>query len=145
MAGGIGNPGPLIAAGVRATPAFSPTPNSVPLGALTGAPVRTIFRSYQIIPASAVGVGGNEATLIVPPTAANRVISLLAPAVNFRIFIGDSGVSPGVGLALPAGQPYETIIPGLQGVYAVTDAPVFLVLQVQIAPILYAEQQRKVG
>lgn len=142
---GFGNPGPLISAGVRATPAFQPTPNSEPLGALTGAPVRTIFRSYQIIPASAVGAGGNEAVLIVPPTAANRVISLLAPAVNFRIYIGDSGVTPQNGYALPPGQPYETVIPGLQDIYAVTDAPVFLRLQVQIAPILYAEQQRKVG
>jgi len=144
MADGMGNPGPLIP-GTRATPGFRPTPNSEPLGALTGAPVRTIFRSYQIIPASAVGSKGNEAVLIVPPTAANRVVSMLAPDVGFRIYIGESGVSPKTGFALPVGQPYEAVIPGLQGVYAVTDAPVYLTLQVQIAPILYAEQQRKVG
>jgi len=143
MADGGGNIG--LIPGVRMTPAFRPTPNSEPLGALTGAPVRTIFRSYQVIPASAVGVGGNEATQIVPPTAANRLVVLLAPAVNFRIYIGDSGVTPLTGFALPVGQPYDAVIPGLQDIYAVTDAPVFLRLQVQIAPILYAEQQRKVG
>jgi hypothetical protein len=140
-----GGPGLGLIPGARVTPAFQPTPNSEPLGALTGAPVRTILRSYQIIPSSAVGARGNEATLIVPETAANRVIILLAPTVNFRIYVGDSGVNPGIGFALPPGQPYETILPGLQGLYAVTDAPVFLRLQVQIAPILYAEQQRKVG
>lgn len=90
-----------------------------------------------------MGVNGNEAVLIVPPTAANRQIVLLAPVVNFRIYIGDSGVTPKTGFALPVGQPYEAAIPGLQEIYAVTDAPVFIVLQVQIAPIIY-EQQRKV-
>jgi hypothetical protein len=143
MADGAGRLG--LIPGARVTPAFQPTPNSEPLGALTGAPVRTILRSYQIIPASAVGLKGNEATLIVPPTAPNRVIILLAPTVNFNIYIGASGVDPKVGFALPQGQPYETILPGLQELYAVTDAPVYLRLQVQIAPILYAEQQRKVG
>lgn len=141
---GLGDPGPLIG-GSRHTPGYQPTPNSEPQGALTGAPVRTIFRSYQIIPASAVGATGNEATLIVPGTAGNRVISLLAPNVNFRIFIGDSGVTPLTGFALPPGQPYETVIPGLQDIFAVTDAPVYMRLQVQIASILFAEQQRKVG
>jgi len=143
MAAGIGDPGPI--GGSRHTPGYQPTPNSEPQGALTGAPVRTILRSYQIIPASAVGVNDNEAVLIVPGTAGNRVVSLLAPAVNFRIYIGDSGVTPLTGFALPPGQPYETVIPGLQDIYAVTDAPVYLRLQVQIASILYAEQQRKVG
>ena len=127
------------------TPAYRPTPNNEPLGALTGAPVRTIFRSYQIIPASAVGVDGNEATQIVPPTAPNRLVILLAPAVNFRIYIGDSSVTPKTGFALPLGQPYDAVIPGLQEIYAVTDAPVYLQLQVQIGPILAAEQQRPVG
>ncbi|MBV8721699.1 MAG: hypothetical protein JO277_06095 [Candidatus Eremiobacteraeota bacterium] len=140
----VGNPGPGIV-GVRATPAFTPTPNNEPMGALTGAPVRTTLRSYQIIPASAVGQGGREATLIVPPTASNRVAILLAPLVAFRIYIGGSGVTPQTGFALPQGQPYETILPGLQEIYAVTDAPIYLALQVQVAPILYAEQQRKVG
>jgi hypothetical protein len=131
--------------GARLTPTWQPTPNSEPAGALTGAPIRTIFRSYQIIPASAVGVGGNEATQIVPPTASNRLIVMLAPAVNFRIYIGESGVSPNTGFALPVGQPYDAILPGLQGLYAVTDAPVYLKLSVQISIILAAEQQRKVG
>lgn len=144
MAAGMGNPGPLIP-GARSTPGYQPTPNSEPTGYLTGAPVRTILRSYQIIPASAVGVNNNEAVLIVPATPSNRVISLLAPLVNFRIYIGDSGVTPQTGFALPPGQPYETVIPGLQDIYAVTDAPVYLRLQVQIAMILFAEQQRKVG
>lgn len=143
MAGGSEGLG--IIPGARATPGYQPTPNNEPLGALTGAPVRTILRSYQVIPASAVGVNGNEATQIVPPTAANRLIVLLAPLVNFRIYVGESGVTPKTGFALPAGQPYDVILPGLQGLFAVTDAPVYLQLQVQISPILAAEQQRKVG
>lgn len=143
MADGAGNLG--LIPGARLTPTWKPTPNSEPAGALTGAPIRTIFRSYRIIPASAVGVGGNEATQIVPGTASNRLVVLLAPAVNFSIYIGDSGVTPDTGFALPAGQPYDAPLPGLQDLYAVTDAPVYLRLQVQISIVLSAEQQRKVG
>ncbi len=138
--GGIG-----LLPGVRMTPAYRPTPNSEPTGYITGAPVRTIFRSYQIIPASAVAnVKGAEATLIVPGTASNRLVVMRAPLVNFRIYIGDSGVTPKTGFALPPGLPHDAVIPGLQDIYAVTDAPVYLSLQVQISMVLAAEQQRKV-
>jgi hypothetical protein len=135
--------GPFAA--VRQPQTLQPSPNSEPVGALTGAPVHTIFRSTPVIPASAVGTKGNEATLIVPPTAPNRVVTLLAPFVPFRIYIGGSGVSPQNGFALPVGQPYVAELPGLQGLYAVTDAPVYLTVQVQIALILFAERQRIVG
>ncbi|OHD23639.1 MAG: hypothetical protein A2Y38_01420 [Spirochaetes bacterium GWB1_59_5] len=138
----VGNPAPGFP-GVRTTPGFEPAPNAEPLGALTGAPPRTKFYSRPVIPAVAVGVGGNEATQIVDGTAANRVAVLLAPDVGFTIFIGPSGVSPATGLALPPGQPYEAILVGLQDLYAVSNAPVWLPLQVQVAPVLMAERERK--
>lgn len=140
-AGGISGP----FAAVRQPQTLQPSPNSEPVGALTGAPPRTILRSVPIIPAAAVGVGGNEATQIVPGTAPNRVVTLLAPFVNFRIYVGPSGVTPQTGFALPVGQPYVIELPGLQDLYAVTDAPVYLRVQVQIAVVLFAERQRIVG
>lgn len=132
-------------AGVRSTPNFQPAPNSQPLGALSGAPPRTHFYSRPVIPASAVGVNRQEQTRIVLGTPENRVAILTAPLVGWTIYIGDSGVSPQTGLALPPGLAYEVILPGLQDVYAVTDAPVYLSLQVQIAPVLMAERQRRLG
>jgi hypothetical protein len=143
--GGVhGAPGVV---GVRATPAFVPAPNSVPVGALTGVPPRTQFYSRPVIPASMLSTAdqGNSPTLIVASLAANRVAILTAPLVGFTIFIGDAGVTPQSGLALPPGLTYETILPGLQDLYAVTNAPVYLQLQIQVAGVLMAERQREVG
>ncbi len=134
---GLGNPGPGL--GTRATPSF-PTPNSEPTGYLTGAPVRTRFYSTSVAPVSSRGQ-----THIVPGVPNNRVVILTAPLVGFRIYIGESGVTPANGLALPPGLAYEVLLPGLQDLYAVTDAPVYLTVQVQVASVLLAERQRRVG
>ena len=139
--GGFGNPGGIV--GVRATPNQVPAPNSEPLGAKTGAPPHVRFYSTLVIPFSAIGVRGAEPTQIIPPTPPNRVCILTAPLVSFTIYIGDSGVSPATGLALTPGLNYEALLVGLQELYAVTDAPVFLPLQIQISPVLFAERERK--
>jgi hypothetical protein len=140
--GAFGNPGPGVV-GVRATPNMVPAPNSEPLGAKTGAPPHVRFYSTLVIPFSAIGVRGAEPTQIVPPTPPNRVVILTAPLVAFTIYIGDSGVSPTTGLALTPGLNYEALLVGLQELYAVTDAPVYLPLQIQISPVLFAERERK--
>ncbi len=127
--------GPLIA-GVRATPGLIPTPNSEPTGYLTGAPVLTRFFGATVMTAS---------QQIVEGAANNRVVILLAPIIGFTVFIGAAGVTPGTGLALPPGQPYEALLPGLQELHACTDAPTPLRVQVQVASVLFAERQRRVG
>lgn len=143
--GGFGNPGPVIQGGLRATPGQMPAPNSEPLGARTGAPPRVEFYSTLVIPFAAVGSNGVEATQIVPPTPPNRVVVLTPPLVQFTVYIGKSGVSPQNGLALTPGLNYEALLVGLQELYAVTDAPVYLPLQIQISPVLFAERERKTG
>lgn len=139
----FGNPGPGNPS-ARSSPAFRPVPNSEPAGALTGAPPRTTHYSRPVVPASAVAASGG-ATQIVPGTPENRVAILLAPLNAWAIYIGGAGVTPGNGYQLPRGQPYEVPLPGLQELFAVTDAPIYLPLQVQISIVLMAEQQRPVG
>lgn len=121
--------------GVRATPVFQPAPNSEPLGSLTGAPPRTQFYSRPIIP-------GLTPTQIVVGAAPNRVAILTAPLIGFNIFIGDAGVSVRNGLALTPGLNYEAILVGLQELFACTDSPVAVPLQVQVAAVLMAERER---
>jgi hypothetical protein len=132
MGDGVGGAPPV--AGVRASPNFQPTPNSVPQGAMTGAPIRTQLFSRPI---------NAQPTQIVIGTKENRVAILLAPVVGFTIFIGDSSVNERGGFALPPGQTYEVILPGLQELYAITNAPVTLQLQIQVAPVLMAERERR--
>lgn len=132
---GLSNPGPGMV-GVRAQPSVTPVPNSTPVGAQTGAPPRTQFRTVSI-PGTAVQ--------IVAPTPENRVAVLTAPNVGFSIYIGGAGVTPATGLALPPGLSYELPLPGLQEVYAVTDAPVWMKLRVAVSVVLMAEQARPVG
>jgi hypothetical protein len=141
--GFLGNPGPDS---ISAQPGVPSQVGAEPLGARTGAPPWTRFRSYQIIPSAAVGVGGQQPTMVVEPDVASREIVFIAPFVGFSIFIGDAGVStnPGSnGLALPPGLPYSLLIPGFQHIYAVTDAPVYLVLRVQTAALLIGDRERK--
>ena len=143
-AAAFGDPGVGQAlAAVSATPGSiaGAQVNSLPLGSLTGAPPQTQLRGYQIVPYGALG-NGQQATRIVEPDLQNRVIILTAPFVAFSIWIGDSGVKPG-DFSLPPGLPYEVILPGRQPLYAVTDAPVYLPLRVQIASILMGERERK--
>lgn len=142
--GGVGT----AASGAGNGRSLIPNPNSQvgsePLGNLTGAPPWVSFRTYQIIPESGL-VANQGPTLVVPADRASRLITFTAPAVGFSIFIGDAGVrgNPGVsGLALPAGIAYQIPIPGNQTVYAITDAPVFLTLRVQIGPLLIGDRER---
>lgn len=141
----LGDPGPgLISTGLAAVSgaptAFSP--GARPLGWLTGAPPRSLFRSFPVIPFSAVGPF-REPTLVVEGFRTSRVAVFTAPVIGFRIFIGESGVRPGLGLVLPPGQPYEVIIPGNQQIYAVTDAPTYVPLQIQVSAILMGDRERR--
>lgn len=117
--------------------------NSVPLGSLTGAPPWARLHNLQIIPFIAVGANGQVPTLVAPRERQNRVVIVTAPSVGFSIFIGDSGVRPGYAFSLPGGVAYDIIIPGGQELYAVTDAPTFLVIQVQDAPLLIGDKERR--
>ena len=141
-----------IAAGAGAQPSppvLPPAPGMEPLGYKTGAPPRIELATYQVIPASAVGAGRRaaEPTRVCIRDPQSRVAIFQAPLLGgFVIYIGDAGIAsnPGAnGLALPAGLPYEVIIPGGQEIYAVTNAPVYLPLRVQIASILIGDRERR--
>lgn len=136
------NGGPLIEAGLRTSPGAVPGPQigSEPLGAQTGAPPRTQMLRVQVAPASQ-----SEPTIIADAAPASRVVVLTAPFVNFTIFVGDANVQVNGGFALPVGLQYEFVLPGLQALYAITDAPVHLPLNVQIAAILVGDRQRRYG
>ena len=87
-----------------------------------------------------------EAALqIVLGTSENRIVLLTAPLVGFTIWIGDASVNPEIGLALTPGLAYSTALIGLQDLYAVTDLPVPISLQIQVSIVLMAERQRIVG
>lgn len=120
---------------------------SRPLGYRTGAPPRTVLRSFQVIPFVAVGkvIQGRsqQATRIVEADTASRSVVLTAPFVGFSIYVnGDEDVQPGNALRLPPGLPYEIPLVGHQALFAVTDAPVFLTLNVQVAPYLIGDRER---
>lgn len=130
----------------RATPSYQPVPNSTPAGANTGAPPRTKFYSRVVIPASAVGTPGanNVPSRIVDGTPENRTAYLTAPNNSGTVYIGDAGVTPETGVALVPGIPYPASLPGLQDLYAVTDAPTYVRVGVQVAIVLASEQARPV-
>lgn len=88
---------------------------------------------------------GPTTVQIVPADPASRVIVLTAPLVGFTIFVGDAGVQTNGGLALPRGLPYEFVLPGMQELFAITDAPVFLPVVIQAAAILVGDRQRRYG
>jgi hypothetical protein len=133
----LGSPG--LIPGVRTTPnVYEPAPNAEPVGANTGAPPRTQFFSRLVTPVST-----KNSTQLVGPTPENRVAIITAPVVGFTVYIGESGVTPQTGTPLTPGVPYEAILVGLQPLYAVTDAPVYLRVGVQVAIVLAAERQRK--
>jgi len=117
--------------------------NAEVLGSETGAPPPTDLFSAQVIPESAL-VGGAEPTLIVPAGRASRLVTLSAPFVGFSIYVGNAGVRANSGHALPAFLPYQIVLPGNQPLYAVTDAPAWLPLRVQVAPILIGDRERRV-
>ena len=143
--GEMGKPGAGVATAVL-NPSVGQTGqvNSAPLGSATGAPPWARQQQLQIIPFAAIN-NRQGATLVGERNRQNRVLTFQAPSVGFTVWIGDSGVKPGVGLALPAGVPYDIIIPGGQEVYAITDAPVYLPVQVFAGPLLIGDKERRMG
>jgi hypothetical protein len=137
MSAGFGHPfGYVPPTGAeRSNPTWRPTPNSEPEGSMTGAPVRTVLRSVPLLP--------NVATVVAPGTRENRVLLITAPDISFTVYVGDSSVSALTGYAVPPGQQVEIPLVGLQEVYAVTDAPVTVRVQIQISMILAAETERR--
>ena len=138
----VGNPGGAEAAftAVAPGPGLSQVGAEV-LGSMTGAPPRTQAFSVQVPP----DIQGQQPVRIVAQDRASRVVTLTAPAVGFTVFVGGPGVIAGgsTGVALTPAIPYDFILPGLQDLYAVTDAPVFLRLQVQVAPLLIGDRERR--
>lgn len=132
--------GPIIEAykKVDGPPPYHPEPNSAPLGALTGAPPRTVVKSIMVLP-------GTEPTLIAEETRNSRIVQLTAPLVGFTIFVGDAGVNTMNGLSLPLGLAYDIPLPGFQPLYAVTDSPVLLRMNVVISSILVGDIERAYG
>lgn len=130
--GGMGGIGP---SGVRHTPGYQPTPNSEPMGAITGTPVRTRLYSFPLLPGQAVQ--------IISGTRENKIALITPPNVGFTVYVGDAGVTAQTGFALQPGVEKEIILAGFQEIYAVSDAPIMLRLQIEIAPILLAERERR--
>lgn len=116
-------------------PVSSMPPGSELLGEETGAPPHTVFRGIQIAP-------GRNPTRIAEPARPNRVVIIIAPLIGFRFYVGTVGVKVG-DLEITPGIPYDCVLPGLQELYAVTNAPVPLSLSVQIAPILIGDRERR--
>ncbi len=135
----MGDPSLPAATAAMDRPSYRPQPNSGPLGQYTGAPPRTALDTRTVPPL----VVGQIAACIVPPTRENRFVTIVAPNVAFAIFIGSTeSVSASIGIALPAGLPYEMSLPGGQAIYAVTNAPIALNVTVQIAAALAGDLER---
>ena len=130
-----GIPG-IVAAGIRAQPTVQPVPNNVPVGAQTGAPPRTRMYSRLILP--------GQRTLLVDASPENRVVSIQPPNVKATLYVGDPGLTVGTGMAISAGG-QEIPIVGLQEVWAVTDSPTAMRVNVYVSIVLMAEQARPVG
>ena len=109
--------------------------NAQPSGTRTGAPPRTVFKSLQVAP-------GSVPTIVVDEGRENRVVTILAPNVPFSIYIGGEGVNVS-SMPLVAGLQVEVVLPGYQALFAVSDAPVFLQIGVQIAGIPLGDTERK--
>ncbi len=84
--------------------------------------------------------------IAVTPTRENRFVTLIAPAVGFTIYVGQTeSVGVNNGLVLPPGQPYEISLPGKQALFLSSNAPVSLRVSVQIAAALAGDLERKLG
>lgn len=139
MGRGLGEPlGETQAERVGTSTGSGPQVNSLPMGALTGAPPRVFFRTVQIKPIST-----GEPTLVVLAERQSRSVTLISPLVGFPILFGGSDVGSGGGIALPAGLPYDFLLPGGQEIYAVVDGPIYLPLRVQIAALLIGDRERR--
>lgn len=131
--GEMGGIGP---AGFRVTPSYSqPTPNSEPMGAITGTPVRPRMYSLPLQAGAAMQIIGE--------TRENRLVLITPPNVAFTIFVGDAGVTPDVGLPLIGGQSNEIVLPGYVSLFAVSNSPVVLRIGIFVGPILMAERERR--
>lgn len=118
---------------ISRTPGLEASPNSQPLGATTGAPVRT--RLFPV-PVPSGGV------MLVGADRANRTVRIVAPAVQYGIFVGFGGAPSTRGTALPPGIPFEVILPGNQQLWASTNAPVYIQVFVEVAPLLVGDRER---
>jgi hypothetical protein len=111
-----------------------------PHGATTGAPTRTQMFRVPIPPAAP----GRFPVQIVGAEPTSRSVVLIAPLSGWSIFVSDSqGVSPINGIAITPLIPYEIPLPGNQALYATTDAPTSQDLQVQVAPLLAGDRERR--
>jgi hypothetical protein len=119
----------------RVTPGAQPTPNSEPMGAITGTPVRTRTFSRPVQPGAA--------QVIVSETRENRIAFITTPAVGFTFFVGEAGVTPDVGMPLAPGQVTEVPLPGFQPLYICHNGPVPIRVGIAISAILMAERERR--
>jgi hypothetical protein len=119
-------------------------PNTRSVGHYTGAPPATRLTQVPVTPI-ANGAGIIQVpTLIVPETRENRFIILTAPFVAFAIYVNiDANFNVQSSLSLIPGLPYEITLQGGQKLFAVTDAPVFLPLRVQIAAAIAGDTERR--
>lgn len=132
--GDIGMPGAFP--GTRVTPGYSqPTPNSEPMGSITGTPVRPRMYSVPVQPGAGMQIIGE--------TRENKIIQITPPDVGFTVFVGDAGVTTQTGMALIGGQVNELVIPGFMPIFAVHDSPVVLRINIFVGPILLAERERR--
>ena len=123
-----------IAAAARSPTDSVETPNSQALGAVTGAPARPQLFQMQV---SSAGVR------LVAPDKQSRSIVVTAPAVNFGIFLSLTGRPDVRGFPIPPLIPYELIVPGFQELWAATNAPVWVPVLVQEAPLLIGNRERR--
>lgn len=121
-------------------------PGGRPLGFYTGAPPRTQLLQVSVTPqVNALGVA-QAPTPIVSPTRENRFITLTAPNIAFAVLVcPDSVFNALSSFTLPPGLAYEISLPGNEGLYAVTTSPVFVPLQIQIAPAIASDTERRWG
>lgn len=148
MSGGFHNPfgDPSLPATTAGDRNGGRQPGGRPLGYLTGAPPRTQLVQVNVTPImNALGVL-QVPTLIVPCTPENRFITIMAPLIAFAILVSPSAsFNPASSFTLPPGLPYEMSLPGNEELYAVTTSPVFVALQIQLAPAIAADTQRRLG
>lgn len=121
-------------------------PGGRPLGFYTGAPPRTQLFQVNITPqVNGLGVP-QPATLVVPETRENRFVTVTAPSIAFAVLVCPSATfNPLSSFVLPPGVAYEISLPGLEALYAVTTSPVFVPIQIQIAPAIAADTERRLG
>jgi hypothetical protein len=119
-------------------------PQGRPLGSETGAPSRTSLSQMLVTPITNGAGVVQSPTKIVPCTRENRFVTLTAPFNNFAIYVNvDPNLNPRSSLALPPGLPYEITLAGNQDLWAVTDAPTFQTVRIQIAPAIASDTERR--